>query len=91
MSIARPLAAVAAVAAIFVLPGCRALSSSTCNKPQAYQDARDEAALRIPLGLDAPDTRSALHIPALDEPAAPRGPSDPCLDEPPAYVLPAAS
>jgi len=78
-----------AVAAALVLSGCKTLASSSCNKPQVYQQAGDEPALRIPLGLDAPDTRTALRIPPLDEPAAPRAPSDPCLDEPPAFAAPA--
>lgn len=74
------------LAALVLLPGCRLLNRTSCNKPQAYQKAEDNPALKIPLGLDAPDTRTALHIPPLTEPVAPRGPDDPCLDAPPSYV-----
>ena len=73
------------IAATMVLGGCRALTGSNCHKPQAYEQAQDLPALEIPPGLDAPDTRGALRIPALNEPEAPRGPDDPCLEEPPPY------
>lgn len=74
------------LAASLVLGGCRALGgSASCRKPQLYEQAQDLPALRIPAGLDAPDTRGALRIPALNEPETPRGPDDPCLDEPPQF------
>ena len=39
--------------------------------------------------MDPPDTKSGLQIPALNEPALPpRGPKDPCLDEPPKFTEP---
>ncbi len=48
--------------------------------------------LRVPVGIEPPDTKSALQIPALNEPALPpRGPKDPCLDEPPKFTEPKRS
>ncbi len=75
------------LASLVLLPGCRVLKSGggACKKPQEYQQAEDLPALRIPVGLDAPDTRTALRIPQLQEPAVPRGQDEPCLEEPPAY------
>jgi len=47
------------------------------------------APLKIPPGLDTPDTANALHIPALNTPAPPaRKKADPCLDEPPPFNVP---
>ncbi|HWZ63705.1 MAG TPA: hypothetical protein VNX02_11830 [Steroidobacteraceae bacterium] len=60
-----------------------------CHKKQAYMQASSVPALKIPAGLDAPDTTSALHLPALNEPAPPpRTGRQPCLDEPPSYKVP---
>jgi hypothetical protein len=69
-----------------VLPGCKRLFASTCNKPQLYAQAQSLPPLRIPVGLDGPDTRAAMKIPDLNEPEAPRGVNDPCLQEPPAFT-----
>jgi len=51
--------------------------------------ATSVAPLKIPAGLDNPDTTNALHIPPLNEPVPPplKG-KQPCLDEPPAFKLP---
>jgi hypothetical protein len=73
-----------------VLPGCKRLFASNCSKPQAYAQAQSLPPLRIPVGLDGPDTRAAMKIPDLSEPEAPRGPKDPCLAEPPAFATASA-
>jgi uncharacterized lipoprotein len=80
------------------LVGChpfRAMKSraNSCHVKQPYTSASSVAPLKIPSGLDTPDTTNALHIPALNEPAPPvRKGKDPCLDEPPPFkvVKPAA-
>jgi len=75
--------------AVILLAGCRSLGSS-CHDPKPYAQAQDLPPLRIPPGLDAPDTRNALRIPKLDTPAPPpRKEGDPCLDEPPPFSTPA--
>ena len=74
-----------------LLSGCHAFraSSKACHNPQPYQKAQTVPALKIPSGLDAPDTSSALHLPALNEPAPPaRKGAQPCLDEPPPFKSP---
>lgn len=70
-----------------LLSGC-ALSSA-CG-PAPYLDARSLAPLRIPDGLDAPDTRSALLVP---EASGGRLANDPdnCIIEPPSFFIDAAA
>jgi uncharacterized lipoprotein len=80
------------------LGGCHPIAAfkaraNSCHIKQPYTASTSVAPLKIPPGLDQPDTTNALHIPDLKEPAPPaRGGHDPCLDEPPQYkiVKPAA-
>ena len=71
--------------------GCslsRKFTVNACNKPQPYQSQKSDPPLKIPAGLDAPDTAGGLKIPALNEPAPPpRTVHDPCLDSPPSYKV----
>lgn len=71
------------------LGGCKVLrSASSCHRTQPYMASSSVAPLKIPAGLDVPDTTNALHIPDLKEPAPPpRKGKDPCLDEPPAFKV----
>ena len=90
MTASRTMLLLALSGALLAMGGCKRLTGAgNCNKPQLYAQAQGVPALRIPLGLDAPDTRGALRIPELNEPEAPRAAGDPCLDEPPPYVTPA--
>jgi hypothetical protein len=68
-----------------LLGACRGGPSASCAKPGVYTQAESVAPLRIPAGLDAPDTRGALRVPDLNEPEAPRAPDAPCLDQPPKF------
>jgi uncharacterized lipoprotein len=78
------------VAVAGALGGCRAIGggSTACHKPAPYQAAESRPPLEIPPGLEAPDTRGALRIPQLNEPAPPPRDSGPCLDEPPPFAVP---
>ena len=82
------------LAVSLALTGChpiRALRNRelSCHSRQPYMAATSVAPLKIPPGLDAPDTTNALHIPPLNEPAPPlRKGKEPCLDEPPSFKLP---
>jgi hypothetical protein len=87
---ARAFLTIALCASLTVLPGCKRLFGSGCSKPQIYAQAQSLPPLRIPVGLDGPDTRAALKIPELNEPEIPRAPDAPCLEEPPAFAPPAA-
>jgi uncharacterized lipoprotein len=84
------------IVALLLLPpalaGCRivrAVSASECHDPkQVYLRARSVPPLKIPAGLDAPDTSNALKLPQLNEPAPPpRGSKQPCLDAPPSFKV----
>jgi uncharacterized lipoprotein len=75
--------------ALLALGGCHVLRGvGSCHKPQPYEKAGSVAPLKIPSGLDAPDTTSALRLPVLNEPAPPpRTGSQPCLDQPPSFKV----
>jgi uncharacterized lipoprotein len=83
------------VALVFLPPaleGCRivrAVSASACHDPkQVYLQATSAPPLKIPAGLDAPDTTNALKLPQLNEPAPPwRTARQPCLDSPPSFKV----
>ena len=76
-------------AALTLLGGCKAISGVTsCPHDEPYTKSASTAPLRVPAGLDAPDTSQALKLPTLNEPAPPpRGRKDPCLDSPPSYKV----
>lgn len=84
-------AQIGVVAALLGLAGCQHLRNigGSCHDVKPYMKAGSIAPLKIPPGLDAPDTASALRIPALNTPAPPlRKKTDPCLDEPPPFNVP---
>ena len=46
--------------------GChvfRSASAKACHSPQSYQKAQTVPPLKVPGGLDAPDTTNALRLP----------------------------
>jgi uncharacterized lipoprotein len=56
-----------------------------CHVRQEYQHATQVAPLKVPEGLDTPNTRGALVIPTVELSPPPPGPKDACLDLPPKY------
>ena len=50
-----------------------------------YVGAREMPPLKAPDGLEAPDTRNSLKVPALNAPERVRGRDEPCLDAPPPF------
>jgi uncharacterized lipoprotein len=80
--------------ALLGLAGCHPLqrlrnAGAACHEIKPYMRAASVAPLKIPPGLDTPDTASALHIPPLNAPAPPaRKKTDPCLDQPPPFNVP---
>jgi uncharacterized lipoprotein len=56
-----------------------------CHVKQEYQHSIQVAALKVPEGLDAPNTQGALVIPDVELAPPPPGPKDACLDLPPKY------
>lgn len=62
---------------------------ASCYKAQPYMRARSIAPLKIPSGLDGPNTSNALVVPKLKGPAPPPPkPGQPCLDAPPPFKVP---
>ncbi|HXA35363.1 MAG TPA: hypothetical protein VNW26_03430 [Steroidobacteraceae bacterium] len=85
MSLDRVLTLIAAAA---LVSGCHLFGKFTadCHRPQEYQRAGQVAPLKVPAGLDAPNTQGAMAIPAVALAPPPPGPKDTCLDVPPRYV-----
>jgi uncharacterized lipoprotein len=78
-------------AVLLAVAGCHPFRGRelACHKKRPYMAATSVAPLKIPAGLDTPDTTNALHIPTLSEAAPPpRKGKEPCLDEPPSFKLP---
>jgi len=78
--------------AIVILAGATLLSAchmfnrvADCHRPQEYQRAVQMPPLKVPQGLDTPNTQGALVIPTVELAAPPPGPHDACLDTPPRY------
>ncbi len=74
-------------AAAGLMSGCHVFGKLTpdCHTAQEYQRAGQVAPLKVPPGLDSPNTQGALVIPAVAVAPAPPGPKDACLDVPPRY------
>ena len=76
--------------ALLALSGCSWMHRkrvSSCRELTVVDQANTIAPLRVPTGLDAPDTRNAIKVPELNEPEKPRLPTDPCLSRPPRYKI----
>jgi uncharacterized lipoprotein len=75
------------------LAGCHPIrafenKAFSCHNAQPYMKATSVAPLKIPSGLDVPDTTNALKIPELNEPAPPaRKGREPCMDQPPPFKV----
>lgn len=84
MSFERILLLVAASAA---MSGCHLFSklNPDCHSPQEYQHALSAPPLKVPAGLDSPNTAGALVIPTVTDAPPPPGPHDTCYDVPPRY------
>ena len=69
------------------LAGCSWLhhGEAKCRDPGRLTGLENGAGLKIPPGLDHPDTRGAVRVPELSEPEPPQGRKDPCLSTPPSY------
>lgn len=85
------LALLGVLAAVMGLTGCQHLRNlgGSCHDTKPYMKAKSVAPLKIPPGLDTPDSSNALKVPALNTPEPPRrGKKDPCLDAPPPFNVP---
>lgn len=75
------------IAAAALMSGCHLFSKLTpdCHTRQEYERAGEVAPLKVPEGLDSPNTQGALAIPNVGLVLPPPGPKDACLDLPPRY------
>jgi uncharacterized lipoprotein len=79
--------------AVIVVASLAALSLSGCGKRlltckqdnKDYVGAKELPPLKAPAGLENPDTRNTLKVPALNAPERARGRDEPCLDVPPPF------
>jgi len=82
---------IAGLAVLVTVSGChmvRAISAASCNETRSYMKEASVPPLKIPAGLDAPDTTNALRLPQLNEPEPPpRRGKEPCLDAPPPFKV----
>jgi uncharacterized lipoprotein len=71
--------------AVLALSGCGLFRPTfeSCDETPAYAGARELPPLAVPEGVDGPDTRNALRIPAVTTPERPR--DGRCIDAPPSY------
>jgi uncharacterized lipoprotein len=84
MSLDRALMLVAASA---LMSGCHLFTklNPDCHHRQDYQNALSAPPLKVPPGLDSPNTAGALVIPTVTDVPPPPGPKDTCYDVPPRY------
>jgi uncharacterized lipoprotein len=84
MSLDRIL--VLTAAGIF-MSGCHLFSklNPDCHSAQEYQHALSAPPLKVPSGLDSPNTAGALVIPTVTDVPPPPGAHDLCYDIPPRY------
>jgi uncharacterized lipoprotein len=70
-----------------LMSGCHLFGklNPDCHSPQEYQHALSAPPLKVPAGLDSPNTTGALVIPAVIDAPPPPGPHDTCFDVPPRY------
>lgn len=75
------------VTASTLMSGCHIFSklNPDCHTPQEYQHALSAPPLKVPAGLDSPNTAGALVIPTVTDAPPPPGPRDACYDVPPRY------
>jgi uncharacterized lipoprotein len=69
------------------LCGCHMFGklNADCHSAQEYQHAVSAPPLKVPAGMDSPNTQGALVIPAVGVVPPPPGRKDACLDVPPHY------
>ena len=75
------------MAAGVLMSGCHLFSklNPDCHSAQEYQHALSTPPLRVPEGLDSPNTAGALVIPTVTDVPPRPGPHDLCYDVPPKY------
>ncbi|MCC7199615.1 MAG: hypothetical protein IT483_08915 [Gammaproteobacteria bacterium] len=75
------------LASLLALSGCGLFGDdvASCDEVKPYQGSAEVPPLKVPEGVDAPNTRGALKIPDVKPSPKPRDPTR-CLADPPAYI-----
>jgi len=70
---------------VLALSGCGLFRPTfeSCEEAPAYAEAEELPLLVVPDGVDAPNTRNALKVPAVTTPERPL--NGRCIDAPPSY------
>jgi uncharacterized lipoprotein len=70
-----------------LVSGCHLFSklNPDCHTRQEYQRAASAPPLKVPAGLDSPNTAGALVIPPVSDVPPPPGRKEACYDVPPRY------
>jgi hypothetical protein len=87
-SLRRKAALTGLVSCTLLLGACAMFSRGGkhgCREPDVARNAANLPPLKVPPGLDAPDTRNAVQVPPLDTPVQLRKPGDACLSAPPDF------
>ncbi len=79
----RPIRAMGIAAVAALMSGCHLLRPH-CGGYEEYRTAEVIAPLRVPEGMQAPESKEALRIPPA-APGAPLASKDACLEKPPQY------
>lgn len=77
-----------AMVALLLASGCSTVVGGACHKAQPHHTAGNLPPLKMPAGLEAPDTADAMEIPEVNQPELPLDPDGPCLDAPPSITAP---
>lgn len=81
MKLLRRTALVVGSGALLLAAGCQTVGS--CKHPLTDATAQERGRLKMPVGLDGPDTSQAVTIPPLSQPELPPAADAPCLEQPP--------
>jgi uncharacterized lipoprotein len=91
LALTRTVSRTGLIACALLLGSCSLFhrgSKHGCREPDVARSAVNLPPLKVPAGLDAPDTRNAIQVPPLATPAQPRSANDPCLSAPPTFKGP---
>ncbi|HLA71292.1 MAG TPA: hypothetical protein VK624_07260 [Steroidobacteraceae bacterium] len=79
----------ACILSVAMISGCKSrMVSCKTDNSKDYAGAKELPPLTAPAGLEVPNTRNSLKVPALNTPERIRGRDEGCLDTPPPFTTP---
>jgi uncharacterized lipoprotein len=76
----------ACLLSVAFVSGCKSEAVSCSQDNKDYAGAKEVPPLTAPPGLEVPNTRNTLKVPALNTPERIRGRDEACLDFPPPFA-----